>query len=181
MGQFSQLGTRLEAPPREITPASAAPLRFAGQAVAPDERSAFESFAPWHLLTVVLCKEIATAPDHTPILYRLFSHAVADGLPFTHPFSVVVAWLFNEPGAYRIRVRLLSPDGRLSTEAEVEATIERPGTYHLVSFELGTWEYPLVFPLHGRYRVEVLLNGRSVSAQPFYVQKPGANDNGAEQ
>ena len=135
----------------------------------PDQRTAEGAVRRWHLITAVLCEDIAnSAADNAPTIYKIFLAVVAHQLPYSQRLTSVTFWLFDEPGTYRISVRVLTPDAELWVVGESEATVEQPGTYLTTSIHFGSLE----FPVHGRYRVEVLLNGDVAGAYPLFIQPP---------
>ena len=124
---------------------------------------------PWHYLTTILCHEVANSTiDNAPVVYKLLYSALADRLPHRQPFAAVVAFLFNEPGAYQVGVRLLAPDRRLLAHSESEIVIGEPETHSVTAFHFGAVE----FSVHGRYRVEVTLNTELVAAYPMLIRRP---------
>ncbi len=119
------------------------------------------------LVSTILCQDIANSvANNTPVIYRVLLAVLADRLPTIEQLSVATFWLFDDPGAYRIAMRLLMPDGSLLLEARGQAVAETPGTYHMANFHFGA----VAFPLLGRYRAEVFLNEQFAGAYPLFVQ-----------
>jgi hypothetical protein len=135
----------------------------------PDQMAVEAITKPWHLITTVLCEDVAnSAADNAPMIYKIFLSIGADQLPCSQRLTSVTFWLFDEPGAHHISVRVLTPDGELWVAGESEAVVDRPGTYLTTSIDFGELE----FPVHGRYRVEVRLNDALAGAYPLFVQPP---------
>jgi len=119
------------------------------------------------LLTTVLCEDVAhSVADDAPLIYRVFLAAVAERLPHPQRLTAVTFWLFDAPGVYEVAVRVLTPDGQEWVNGALEVEIAQPGTYHTTSVNFGVLE----FPVHGRYRVEVWVNGELAGAYPLFVQ-----------
>ena len=157
MGQLSAMIKR--APEQETPVASPRPDQLAVEATAKS----------WYLITTVLCEDVANSTvDNAPMIYKIFLSVTARQLPYSQRLTSVTFWLFEEPGMYRVSVRVLTPDAELWVAGESEVAVERPGTYLTTSIQFGALE----FPVHGRYRVEVLLNGEMAGAYPFFVQPP---------
>ncbi len=120
------------------------------------------------LLTTVLCEDVGNSVlDNAPLIYRIFLVAVAGQLPHPQRLTAVTFWLFDAPGVYEVVVRVLTPDGEAWVNGGLEVEIEQPGTYHTTSVNFGV----LAFPAHGRYRVEVLVDGELAGAYPLFVQQ----------
>jgi len=120
-----------------------------------------------HLVSTILCQDIANSvANNTPVIYRVLLAVLADRLPVIEQLSVATFWLFDDPGTYRITVRLLLPDESLLLEAGDQAVAETPGTYHMSNFHFGA----VAFPLLGRYRAEVFLDEQFAGAYPLFVQ-----------
>ena len=135
----------------------------------PDQQTGAGPVRGWHLVTAVLCEDVANSTaDNAPLIYKIFLAVVARQLPCSQRLTSVTFWLFDEPGTYRISVRVLTPDSELWVAGESETAVEGPGTYLTTSIDFGT----LAFPVHGRYRVEVLLDGVLAGAYPLFVQPP---------
>ena len=158
---MSQLQSVLEmASTPSVAPASA-PVVVAAAAI---------NGGPPRLLATVLCEDVAhSAAEDTPLIYRIFLVAVAERLPHPQRLTVVTFWLFDAPGVYEVAVRVLTPDGAQWVNGALEVEIEQPGTYHTTSVNFGV----LAFPAHGRYRVEVLVDGELAGAYPLFVQAGG--------
>lgn len=120
-----------------------------------------------HLVSTVLCKDIANSmTDNTPVIYHVLMAVVADRLPCVQQLTAATFWLFDDPGAYQITMHLLTPAGDPLLEASAEVAVQTPGTYHLSTFHFGA----VAFPLLGRYRAEVFLDGELAGAYPLFVQ-----------
>jgi len=139
-------------------------------ASAPVVATAAMNGGPPRLLATVLCEDVAhSVADDAPLIYRVFLVAAAERLPHPQRLTVVTFWLFDAPAVYEVAVRVLTPDGAQWVNGALEVEIAQPGTYHTTSVNFGL----LAFPVHGRYRVEVLVDGELAGAYPLFVQEGG--------
>jgi len=125
------------------------------------------------LLASLPCEDAAISAgvgDGRVTLQRVFFDLYASGFPAGFDRLVVCNLWSGGEGSYRVRTRIVAPDG--TEVARGEAGLEaRPGAAtnaQLVYF------YPLVLPEPGRYTVEVLLEEAAVHTYTLHLFESSA-------
>lgn len=107
------------------------------------------------LLFSVLCDDVRTEHNGKLILIGLFECIGAGGFPCSHPKLCIVNRWANGAGDFRQHTRLVRPDGEpLLEDREVEFSLPDLDSSHTVIAVFNN----IVFPIPGRYGIEVYLN-----------------------
>lgn len=116
----------------------------------------------------LLADDVAIGERNKPIIFGVFDEIKTEKFPFTQlAFTVFTSWTGKE-GNYTQTTKILTPTGQVFQKIEntkFDLTKERSTAnvrhrYQLVKFEM-----------EGTYKVEILINGKTVKTIEFPVKR----------
>jgi len=115
-----------------------------------------------------MCDAVARGPEGKMTLYGIFDRIVAGKMPATHPsFTIVTTWQSGDR-EYKMRIRILDPDGRHIFETR-EMTFRLRGEF--AKSEMVTEFNNIMFKKVGTYSVQILLGSEIKTEYPFFVMQ----------
>jgi hypothetical protein len=115
---------------------------------------------------LLTCDAVARDPNGKITLYGIFDRIWAGQFPAVHPM-LSVYWKCYVPGAGRVNVRIVKPDGSHLIDLEPAETgreSQLAGTYTLS---------PVEFPVDGDYTLVLRYNDKDIMTSNLKVEKRG--------
>ncbi len=112
-----------------------------------------------------VCENAIIANDGKISVIGVFNKIRVEGLPAAHPRFSIVTNISGPVGVHKETIKILSPKGETIAQSEKDVEIKGEGYVANLITDLIN----VVFPIEGKYKIAIFVDGNLIDDQGFIV------------